>query len=494
MRRLLSFFLAAVVATGALVLAIRATRAEPVAAASAQGREERPNIVVIMTDDQEWASMPVLESVESQIAARGVTFENFFASFPVCSPSRATLLTGRYAHNHHVIGNKPPYGGAAGLLGGKSTAAALHADGYQTAWIGKYLNGYGKRVRKIERPAGWDRFVAPVSGAHRYFDYSLSDNGEITSYGRGPRDYVVDVVGRKTRRTLRRQAGRPEPFFTVMSLLSPHGEPPREVEGRLMNPRPAHRYRDVFRELELPRPPSFDEADVSDKPAYVRRPRLGRRQELELRKRYRGRMTSLLAADDAIAATMQTLRRAGVSEETYVIFVSDNGYMLGEHRMKSKTDLYEESVRVPLVISGPELPSGVVRSQMTANVDLAATILDVAGAEPLLTSQDGESLIPFAADPAHRSDRAVLLENRNASGVRVPGYVYVEHSPRSGGTDYELYDLEADPYELENLLDPDSGDPRTDDPAEADRIRALRTQLESRLEALRDCEGEECAA
>ena len=176
---------------------------------------------------------------------------------------------------------------------------------------------------------------------------------------------------------------------------------------------------------------------------------------------------------------MHRLRAAGELDNTYIVFTSDNGYMLGEHRKQGKHVVYEESVRVPLIVRGPGLPAGHVRGQLAANIDLAPTILDAAGVPPRLR-MDGISLLPPAPDPASGGTRSLVLEylagRTGYSAVRTPnGYLYAEH--RNG--EHELYDLNTDPYELHNLAGK---------PAEA----GLEAGLAQRLATLRDCAGSAC--
>jgi len=189
------------------------------------------------------------------------------------------------------------------------------------------------------------------------------------------------------------------------------------------------------------------------------------------------------------------LERTGQLDNTYVIFWSDNGYFLGEHRRMGKVWLYEEAVKVPMIIRGPGIPQGATRTQIAGNIDLAPTILDLAGVDPI-RPPDGVSLLPFIADPRYGADRDILLENHGSQGVRTPRYAYIEHFRNDDATPdaYELYDLQTDPYELDNLIGPDTTEPRTDHPTRRDEIAALEKQLADRLDALRDCQAQECQA
>jgi len=236
----------------------------------------------------------------------------------------------------------------------------------------------------------------------------------------------------------------------------------------------------AYEGASLPRPPNFDEADVSDKPAAVReRPRLSDQEIADLERRHRGRLESQLAVDEAIARIVARVRKAGDKRKTYIFFTSDNGVLLGAHRLIFKNFLYEESLRVPLIVRGPKFPAGALRTQPVSNVDLAPTIAQLAKARPALTV-DGRSLLPVARDAAFRSSRELLFESEvygGSAGIRSADgrWVYLDDNAQGS----ELYDLRSDPFQLESLHA---------DPAHA----ALRDQLAARLEQLRDCAGPAC--
>jgi N-acetylglucosamine-6-sulfatase len=438
----------------------------------------RPNVVVFMTDDQTVASLRVMSNVRRLLAAQGTTFTNAFASFPTCCPSRATFLTGQYAHNHGVMSNHPPRGGSQALDHANTLAVWLHAAGYRTAHLGKYLNGYG-HDQTPPLPTGWTEWYGALDPTtYRFFDYSLNENGRSVRYGEDAGSYQTDVYARKASDLVRRLAARPEPFFLFVGFLAPHVGAPRDPDDpELSTPSPAPRHRDAFASESLPRPPSFNEADVSDKPPRVRaRGRLTPEQIAEVTEKYQQRLESLLAVDEAVSRVMRALQTARVLGRTLVVFTSDNGFMHGEHRYRhGKVVPYEPSIRVPLILRGPGVARNRVQPDPVTNVDLAATIADVAGAYPLRLL-DGRSLMPLATDPGRRFGRDVLLETASYVAIRTPRYKYVQH--KLGAR--ELYDLERDPHELRS---------RHADPA----LAAVRTDLAARLGRLRNCLGDACA-
>ncbi|CAN5794081.1 sulfatase [soil metagenome] len=428
---------------------------------------DRPNVVVIMTDDQDAKSVRVMRGVKRQLGASGATFDNFFATFPVCCPSRATFLTGQYAHNHGVRGNLPPDGGVQAFDDSRTLPVALRRAGYRTGYVGRYLNGYKAR----EVPPGWsDWRVGVGKGAFKMYDYDLNENGRFEHYGRKPADYQTDVYARKATRFISKSGSKP--FFLTFAPIAPHGDPSRT---RPPNPEPAPRHRGAFADAPLPNPPSFNELDVSDKPRFVRSAdRLTASERRKLERRYQDRLASLLAVDDAVERIVDKLRDARELRDTLVVFTSDNGYLLGEHRLTAKGSLYEESVGVPLIMRGPGIPRGVTRPQIAGNIDLAPTIFDFTGVKPLRVT-DGRSLLPLARRRGAAADRDILLENQNSTAVRTQRYMYAEHP----GDEFELYDLRSGPFQLRS---------RHDDPA----LAGVRATLAQRLAELQDCAGQGC--
>lgn len=461
------------------VLALSATLASS-APSQPQQTQARPNVLVLMTDDQTVESMRVMTHVNALLGARGTTFTNNFASFPLCCPSRATFITGQYGHNHTIMGNAAPTGGYDKLAPthGNSLPAWLRQAGYHTVHVGKYLNGYG-RARPTEVPAGWAEWYGSTDpSTYQFYNYRLNENGRLVTYGAGAANYQTDVYGRKAAELIRRLAPTPQPFFLSVAFLAPHSGGPRDADdpANQATPSPAPRHRNRFASEPLPAPPSLNEADVSDKPAGIRNRALIRPARINgIRENYQQRLESLLAVDEAVRDIVAALEASGELSRTLIVFTADNGFFHGEHRVPDgKVLVYEPSVRVPLVLRGPGIPAGVSRPNLTANVDLAATILDVANARPG-RRLDGRTLLPFARDGLVRSGRDILLETTGYSAIRTPRHVFVQHA--SG--EQELYDLAADPHQLQSLH------------ADA-RFAALKTDLGARLARLRVCAGDSC--
>lgn len=464
-------------ALGAVVVALGSS-----AAARARADVARPNVIVLMTADQTVESLRVMPKVQRLLVDRGASFDSSFVAFPLSGPSRASFLTGEYAHNHAVLDNAAPSGGY-GKLNGRSTLPVwLQRAGYYTAHLGRYVNGYGgSNPREI--PPGWNEWRGAVEKtAYRYYGYTLNENGKLVDYGKGARAYQTDVLARKAVDVIRRRARAEQPFFLSVAFLAPHAGGPR-TERVEDSPLPAWRHRDRFAAEALPAPPSFNEAEVSDKPRAIRRrPLLSTRIVAEVAARYRLRLESLLAVDEAVGAIVDELRRSGELADTYLVFTSDNGFFQGEHRLPfGKSRAYEPAIRVPLVVRGPGIAPGERLSQPVANVDLAPTVLEAAGAK---TSRrlDGRSLLPLLRDPGVRWGRDLLIEgarvdapSRSYAAVRTPRYVYAEY----GTGETELYDVLRDPYELSSVH-------------ERRAYERVRGDLARRLARLRDCAGKIC--
>jgi N-acetylglucosamine-6-sulfatase len=434
-----------------------------------------PNVVVIMTDDQRVDDMAVLPAVRRSIVRRGAWFENSYVSFPLCCPSRATLLTGQYAHNHGVLDNRPPRGGYYRLDSDETLPVWLQRAGYETAHVGKYLNAYGTRDRE-EVPPGWDEWHGVIDPTTYYYrGYVLNENGRLVRPGRYQTDELTD-------RALRFVREAEPPFFLSLAYLAPHDD--RRGGRCIYSAKPAPRHAGRFAGARMPRPPSFGEPEMSDKPRFLRSLPFGSFEIGYAERQWRCRRESLLAVDEGVERIVRALRRAGALDRTLILFTSDNGYLLGEHRLADeKINVYEESVRVPLAIRGPGVPAGERVPDPVTNVDLAPTIMEVAGADAGL-EMDGRSLLPLARRPGRHMGRALLLENLSRPyerrytpyvAVRWRDHVYVEY--RTG--DRELYDLRRDPHQLRNL-------------AGASRHARLEGALAKRLSTLRDCRGADC--
>ena len=437
--------LAAAVSIGAVALAAGVLAPSPDPAHSAPFG---PNVIVVMTDDQTVAQTRVMRIVGRDIRDEGTSFTRAFASYPLCCPSRATFLTGQHSHNHGVLGNGTPIGGFDDLDEEDTLGVWLQQAGYRTIHVGKFLNGYGLENPNYV-PPGWDRWAGAIDDtANAQFNYELNENGTVVAYGSSPADYKSDVYTRLAVEEI--EAAAPlapaQPFFMFVGYTAPHLP---------ANPAPRHRGR--FAGLPVPRPASFNERNVSDKPRDIRRRnRFSARKVRRIAANHRNQLRSLLAVDEGVGQIVDALEANSLLATTYVVFTSDNGFFTGEHRLvKGKFLPYEPSLRVPLIVRGPGFAGGTRSEELVSNVDLAPTILDWAEGSASVPV-DGRSLAPFLADPARRSRRPIFIE-ANTRDVNSPGIPYTGIRTqrwkivryRSG--EIELYDLRRDPHELRSL-------------------------------------------
>lgn len=475
-----------------------------------------PNIVFILTDDLDVDGIKVMPKLKALMIDQGVSFSNFFLNVSLCCPSRTTTLRGQYAHNTQIYGNALPEGGFEKVyeLGlEKSTVATwLQAAGYKTMLAGKYLNGYPRGADLTYIPPGWNEWYSASKGtAYGEFNYTLNENGKLVAYGSKPEDYGTDVYARKAIDFIQRTSKEGKPFFVYLATYAPHAPST-----------PAPRHANLFPDAQAPRTPNFNEADVSDKPAYTRnRPLLTEREIASIDAQERKRLQSLQAVDEAIAHIIDTLKATGQLDNTYIFFGSDNGFHLGNHRLTTgKQAPYEEDIRVPMIVRGPGVPAGQTVDHLTGNIDYAPTWAEIAGAQ-VPDFVDGRSLLPLlrsnpppisqwrqeyllqhgmptiaqnqkrgTPQPSTTTDSGLLEPPDPADsqtqtvrgakgitpfvGIRTKDYAYVEYV--TGET--ELYDLKNDPYQINNMISKASPD--------------LLKELAARLAQLKKCAGTAC--
>jgi N-acetylglucosamine-6-sulfatase len=511
--------LAAAVALLAIVGGALATR-------EAKGASSKKNVIFILTDDMTTSELSAMPNVQSLIAAQGTTFNEAYISFPLCCPSRATMLGGQYMHNHGVRGNFPPNGGWPKFKPHESNALPvwLHDDGYYNVHIGKYLNFYPAEGNGLPVPPGWDEWYGKVSEDALYYNYQLIEKTgpsaipHLTFYGDQPADYQTDVFSDRAINFVNDSGVSKQPFWLNLWFNSPHGP---------FDPAP----RDLFRLSGTPleKLPAFNEKDISDKPKWFRRQArrpLTKKQALLIDNERRRQEEQLISVDQSVGQLVQTLKDKGILDNTYLIFSSDNGFFRGEHRIVTGKYLpYDPASRVPLIIRGPGIPAGGVSDELVWNGDITQTILQIASGSQN-DSLDGRSLLPYAENPALRSTRPVLLEGDTGPGgtgaelaqsssararearVQVAGKRGVNNleqetdaiksatntdaapayrSIRTDRYEYtiyangqtELYDMKADPAQLHSLaLDP--------------RYRYVRKWLYDHLVPLSTCSGPAC--
>ncbi len=462
----------------ALDRCVRTVAATWVGRAFARARPRRPNIVVILTDDQRFDTLdathspdpttgaPAMPQLMDRVAGQGVTFGNAFVTTPVCDPSRASILTGRYAHRHGVLRNVGTQG-SEHFDDRRSIATVLDDAGYRTGFVGKYSTTYATTRSASgaypHRPEGWDVFTPFFnSGSIGHARFILIERGVVVQYGPGNPAYSTDVLARHAREFIVDAAASPEPFFLLISTAGPH-----------YPYQPAARHAGAFDDAAPWTPPNFFPADVSLEPAWVRAlPALDIFRYISSLLTRRAQLEMGLSIDDMLGEIVATLEAEGIADDTAIVFTSDNGLSWGEHRWLSKACPWEACVRVPLVVRYPQLaPLRREVDAMALNIDVAPTLADLAGAY-VPADWDGRSLVGVL-DGREREPRTEFLvesysgDDRSFVGVRTPDWSYVEYL--SG--EEALYDLNEDPYELVN---------RASDPG----MQAQRGVLRARRDAL----------
>jgi len=495
------------------------------------------NIVVVMVDDLSQEAFDALvqggwmPNLKSNVIDKGVSFQNSFVTNSQCCPSRATFLTGQYSHNHAVysnIGNHPLKAGitwpgwfttATQPGTNESTIATWLADaGYHTGYIGKYLNGYGASAPESVAdpqtyiPPGWAEWNGLIDpSTYKVYDYLMNQNGVVTNYGSAEADYQTDVLTGLAIDFINRAANNSLPFFLVVAPLAPHlevinplelltGNDPRDGLGATIRPAKRHEYLidDVVGNGELPDlplKPSFNESNVSDKPGCPRplppveaavsfEPYCvadalafrGAADTAAVNKQYKSMLASMIAVDDMIGGIIAELVQKNLLSNTVFIFTSDNGWIYGEHRMIGKELAYEESIRVPLVVSAPGGQISAQSSKIVLNNDWAPTIAALAGVVPPYET-DGVSFLPLLTNPEDASwhRRFFLVERWFVPSLfkfesptlfavrRIYGgqnYVYItshtDQSDPATATYREFYEMNSDPYQLQSIPLPES--------------------------------------
>jgi N-acetylglucosamine-6-sulfatase len=399
-------------------------------ALAAPAAAAQPNIVLIVTDDQRWDTLASMPVVQTELAGRGVTFANGFVTNPLCCPSRASILTGAYSHTTRVYRNADPLGGFGALSDGSTVATWLDDAGYDTAFLGKYINQYpGSYV-----PPGWDHWTSFWSDG--YYTYGLTVDG--VDFPRAEQTYSTDFLAQEAVSFIRSSPG---PFFLYFAPYAPHS-------GAV----PAERHAASFSELPAWRPPSFNEREVADKPRWVRRlPRLDAARRAALDAFRLDQLRTLLAVDEAVAAILEALSERGELDNTLIVFTSDNGYLWGEHRVTRKKVAYEEAIHVPFVVRYDAIvDAGRTETRPVLNIDLAPTFAALAGAAA--PGVEGRSIVPLLAgeDVPWRSGFLVESYDKRPPtycALRTRRYAFVTYAT----AERELYDLVVDPYQLRNV-------------------------------------------
>ena len=391
--------------------------------------ESRPNVLWIITDDQTRKSLRVMPHTKRLLVEPGVLFRNGYTAVPWCGPARASMATSMYAHNHHCLTNFTLPVFVQQGLDRDTVATRMQAAGYVNGYFGKYMNAHGSRPEYVA--PGWDRWVVRFDPDSTPYNI----NGRLVDVADNRRASDA-YAGRRILKFVRRHADR-GPWFAVFAPTSPHGPYT-----------PSKRHRHDFDDVVWD-PPSLNEGNLDDKPVWMRS--LDPQDRERMRTVWEGKLEELRDLDDQIRKLVKVLRTTGQLDNTVILFVSDNGYMLGEHRLFRKEQPYEESAGVPFIARGPGFVPGV-SDALVSQVDLMPTTLEAAGLEPDAgRALDGRSLLPHLRSGDWSSwRRRLLVENPNLGWALLrEGQRAFIHQYQRGGR--ELYDLADDPYQMRSL-------------------------------------------
>ncbi len=386
--------------------------------------EKRPNFLIILTDDQRYDTMSYMPVTQATLFDQGVSFTHAYDTTPLCCPARASILTGEYAHNTGVHTNDD-------RLNQTTFFYTLHQNGYNTGLVGKYLNSW----QGMNRPE-FDYWVSFFKGESSYDNPRLNINGSWGTH----QGYITDLLGDYAIHFLDQAAKDPRPFVLLFAPNAPH-QPATPYAGD----------ENLLTDLAPWRPPSFNEADVSDKPKWLQE-RLLSPQEIAADDAFRrDQLLTLIALDRVDGRIFNEMKKNGQLDNTVIIFLTDNALLWGEHRMTSKNSLYEEAIHTPFAVRYPPLiPKPYVDSHLVANIDIAPTLYQLAGI-PIPSNMDGLSLATLINGGPWRN--ALLLEGwpprGTYSAIHTERYIYSETT----GDKSEFYDLQVDPYELQNQID-----------------------------------------
>ncbi|WP_306215969.1 sulfatase family protein [Actinoplanes sp. RD1] len=450
----------------AAVLALSACTADPAPPSSAPSASavrapasSRPNIVMVLVDDLSMNLLPFLPQVR-KLQQEGTSFGQYTVTDSLCCPSRATIFSGMYAHNTGVFTNGPKEGGnkvfVRNGIDRTTFATDLQRAGYRTAMLGKYLNAYYPERGKEVVPPGWTEWYVAGSSYSQY-NYSLLENGVVKRYGNRPEDYLTTVISGKAQSFITRSAAAKQPFLVEVATFSPH-----------LPYTPAPQDVHAFPGLKLPRTKAYN-AKPQGAPHWVSKLKpLTAAQQATMDAAFRKRAQSIQSVDRMIADLRATLDRAGVAENTVVVFTSDNGLHMGEYRLnQGKQTAYETDIHVPLVVAGPGVRRGATVALPAQNVDLRPTFDELAGVA-VPAEVDGRSLVPLLRGerPAdwrttalveHHGPNAEIGDPDRAlprggnpvtyNALRTPTFTYVKYA--DGFREY--YDRARDPYQLRNI-------------------------------------------
>ncbi|KAI3393250.1 hypothetical protein diail_4539 [Diaporthe ilicicola] len=497
--------------------------------------KKQKNVVFVLTDDQDAAmdSISYMPLVQQHLADKGTTYANHFTTTAVCCPSRVSLWTGKQPHNTNVTDVHPPYGGYPKFisqgLNDNYLPVWLQDAGYNTYYTGKLFNAHTIFNYDSPYPAAWtstDFLLDPGTYSYLHPIYQANQEPPVHHHN----EHTSDLITSKAQGLLQEAIGSDKPFFLAVAPVAPHSDvnPSRDSSSFpvMTEPIPAERHASLFKDVKIPRTDNFN-PDSPSGASWVRKLERHNTSAVEyLDHYYRQRLRALQAVDELVEKLIAQLDEAGVLDDTYVIFSSDNGFHLGQHRLPPGKECgYEEDIRVPLIVRGPGVPEGHVEDAVTTHIDLAPTILKITGSEAR-PDFDGAS-IPLGIDGEVVNDSAdelqtlpqtkrhehvgveywgfalaegegggfdgqgqLVLLNNTYKAVRVIGPGYNLYYSVWCNNEHELYNLDTDPGQLHNLYSAKDND--EDTRILGTRVSLVISRLDALMMVLKSCKGDTC--
>ncbi|KAK9778990.1 hypothetical protein SCAR479_04226 [Seiridium cardinale] len=484
------------------------------------GKPKGKNIVFILSDDQDLTmdSVSYMPLLKSHIVDKGASFDNHFTTTAICCPSRVALWTGKQPHNTNVTDVSPPYGGYPKFisqgLNENYLPVWLQEAGYQTYYTGKLFNAHTIYNYDSPHVAGWtssDFLLDP--GTYSYLNPIYQKNHDQPVRHQG--SHTSDLISEKASGLLREAIASEEPFFLAVAPIAPHSNIDANTGGppQMNQPIPLERHAELFKSTKVPRTKNFNPEEASGVSWINKLARINETGVSYLDKFYQARLQALQGVDELVERLVDELEAAGILNETYIIYTADNGYHLGQHRLPPGKECgFEEDIRVPFVIRGPGIPAGTVESAVTTHIDLAPTLLRLAGIE-LRSDFDGTP-IPLPSDEPGTVIRhehvgveywgtaiaegtlggfdgngQIVMKNNTYKAIRLIGEGYNIYYSVWCNNEHEFYDIENDPDQMVNLYS--EGRPSKtfflgrDLTIVIDRLDALQMVMKS-------CRGETC--
>ncbi|POS70775.1 arylsulfatase [Diaporthe helianthi] len=499
---------------------------------AAQGHTTKPkNVVFILTDDQDAAmnSISFMPLVQKYLAAKGTTYANHFTTTAICCPSRVSLWTGKQPHNTNVTDVHPPYGGypkfVSQELNENYLPVWLQEAGYNTYYTGKLFNAHTIWNYDSPYPAAWtstDFLLDPGTYSYLHPIYQANQDAPVHHHDQ----HTSDLITEKAQRLLQEAISSDKPFFLGVAPVAPHSDvnPDHESSSfpQMTEPVPAERHAGLFKDVKIPRTDNFN-PDSPSGASWVRK--LGQHNASAvayLDHYYRQRLRALQAVDELVEKLVVQLEDAGVLDDTYIIFSSDNGFHLGQHRLPPGKECgYEEDIRVPLIIRGPGVPQGHVEDAVTTHIDLAPTILKMVKSE-LRPDFDGTPIPLGVENAAGQQDSGlfvlkrhehvaveywgfalaegegggfdgqgqIVVLNNTYKAVRLIGQGYNLYYSVWCNNEHELYDLDTDPGQLHNLYSTESSS--KDSRVLGTHVDLVIGRLDALMMVLKSCKGDTC--